>query len=423
MNVSGMIYLEIDSSGRLQHFERVPPQRDEGEDSKSSETANWASLFSAAGLNMADWHAASPQWAPPFYVDSRAAWTGAVRGKPAISERIEAAQYRGQLVYFDIVHPWDTATRDQSYVKSTHEWLSEIILLSLLVLIVAASIYFGRRSAKQNRGDAKGAARIAWFVQLLFLAMWLLRAHHLASPDELDLFLIGLSWSFMLSSLARAIYFALEPFVRRNDPHTLISWSRLIAGQFKDPLVGRDLLIGAAYGILLSVYETCDNLLPLFGKLQPAPNPIAVDTLLGIRPAIGLVLQYTVIFVLYALLIFFLLFLVRLAVKRDWLVALIIAFLGAVTNTGGDYAWVTFVASAGIWLSIYFILRKFGVLALVTGLVVQNILSVYPVTTHLSRWYASGAIAGMVAILALAIYGFRIALAGQPLFGGDFLEK
>lgn len=422
MNVSGMIYLEIDGSGRLLHFERVPPQKDERA-ADFSATANWAALFSAAGLNMAEFHAASPQWVPPYYVDSRAAWTGAVPGKPAISERIEAAQYHGQPVYFDAVHPWDTATRDQPYVQSTHERLSEIILLSLLVLIVAASIYFGRQSAKQNRGDAKGAARIAWFVQLLFMAMWLLRAHHLASPDEVDIFLIGISWSFMLSSLARAIYFALEPFVRRNDPHTLISWSRLIAGQFKDPLVGRDLLIGAAYGVLLSVYETSDNLLPLFGKLPPAPSPIAVDTLLGIRPAIGLVFQYTVIFVLYALLIFFLLFLVRLAVRKDWLAALIIVFLGAVTNTGGDYLWVTFVASAGIWLSIYFILRKFGVLALVTGLVVQNILAVYPVTTHLSRWYASGAIAGMAAILALAIYGFRIALAGQSLFGGEFLEK
>jgi hypothetical protein len=212
--------------------------------------------------------------------------------------------------------------------------------------------------------------------------------------------------------------------VRRNDPHTLISWSRLLGGQLSDPLVGRDLLIGAVYGVLLSLFETSDNfLLPLFGKLAPQPATPAANALLGVREAFGSVLQYTWIFVLYTLMISFLLFLIRLAVRKDWIAAIVIVFLGSVTNTGGDYPFVTFIASAGIWLSIYLILRKFGLLTLVVGLVVQNILVVYPVTSHLSRWYAAPALAGIVAILAIAIYGFRTALAGQPLFSVDALEK
>src|SRR5207245_9045710 len=85
-------------------------------------------------------------------------------------------------------------------------------------------------------------------------------------------------------------------------------------------------------------------------------------------------------------------------------------------NTGGDYFWLTFLASAVIWLSIYLILRRFGLLALVVGLVVQNMLVTFPMTTHLSRWYASGAIAGMLAIIAIALFVLHRALAGQPLF-------
>src|SRR5438034_11632553 len=45
---------------------------------------------------------------------------------------------------------------------------------------------------------------------------------------------------------------------------------------------------------------------------------------------------------------FFILFLLRLVVKKDWIAAIVIVFLGAVTNTGGDYFWSTFLFSAVI---------------------------------------------------------------------------
>ena len=41
------------------------------------------------------------------------------------------------------------------------------------------------------------------------------------------------------------IYIALEPFLRRRWPHRIISWNRLLRGNLRDPLVGRDILIGA----------------------------------------------------------------------------------------------------------------------------------------------------------------------------------
>jgi hypothetical protein len=105
-----------------------------------------------------------------------------------------------------------------------------------------------------------------------------------------------------------------------------------------------------------------------------------------------------------------------------WIAAIVIVFLGAIRNTGGDYFWVTFLLSAIIWLSFYLVLRRFGLLALVVGLVVQNILVVFPMTTHLNRWYASGAIAGMVTIGAIALFAVYNALAGQPLFSTKVLD-
>jgi hypothetical protein len=177
------------------------------------------------------------------------------------------------------------------------------------------------------------------------------------------------------------------------------------------------------YGVLLGAFESVDNvLLPLLGRLPPQPGTPTMESLLGIRQTLGSIFAFTWVFVLYSLGIFFLLFLVRLLVRRDWIAAIVIVFLGAVTNTGGDYVWLTFLAAAIIWLSIYLVLRRFGLLALVVGLVVQNILVTFPMTTHLGRWYASGAIAGMVTIVAITLFAMYNALAGQPLFSIKVLD-
>lgn len=120
--------------------------------------------------------------------------------------------------------------------------------------------------------------------------------------------------------------------------------------------------------------------------------------------------------------VFFILFLLRLVLKKDWIAAIVIVFLGAVSNTGGDYFWSTFLFSVLIWLSIYLVLRRFGLLALVVGLVVQNTLVALPMTTHLSRWYAWGAIAGMVITVGVALFAMYQALAGQPLFSTKALD-
>src|SRR5437016_7253829 len=89
--------------------------------------------------------------------------------------------------------------------------------------------------------------------------MWALQAHHLASLGEFGMIVLALAWAFLISTFARQLYFGLEPFVRRRDPHTLISWARLISGKIRDPLVGRDILIGTAYGVLLGAFESVDR--------------------------------------------------------------------------------------------------------------------------------------------------------------------
>jgi serine/threonine-protein kinase len=422
MDVTGMVLLVVDMQGRLLHLETVPPQHD----APLPQTApvDWSSLFAASGLKESDYRITQPEWTPLAWGDTRAAWLGAVPAHPEIPERIEAAANHGKPIYFDVIYPWTKAGRSVPFTQTPREKISSAVLLVLFISLVVTGVFVMRRNLRLRRSDTRGALRLGTAVVLTFLAMWALAAHHVASIDEFDCILIALSWALLLTSLITVMYLALEPYVRRRDPHTLISWSRLLAGQWRDPLVGRDLLIGAAYGVLLTVFEQSDNfLLPLFGKLPPMPGGLEPGTLLGVRPALGALFFYVLVFLLYSLLVFFFLFLLRLALRRDWIAALVVVLLAAGTNSGGEYPVPTFLFFVVIWSSIVLVLKKFGLLALIVGLVVQNILAVFPTTSHLSRWYSNAGLAGIVLISLAAVYGFYAALAGQPIFTGAALDK
>jgi hypothetical protein len=281
-----------------------------------------------------------------------------------------------------------------------------------------------RRNLQLGRVDGRGASRLGSFVFAVYLAMWALRAHHVASLDEIDVFIIALCWGLLALTLVTRLYLALEPYVRRKEPQALISWSRLMAGKLRDPLVGRDLLVGTLYGVALVLFEVSDNfILPWLGKLPPVPNIGQTESLLGVRAAVGILLAYISVWVPYALGIFFVLFLLRAVLRRDWLAAIAVVILFSLSNFGNEYPVASFIFSAVIWLSILLVLKRFGLLVLVVGLVVQNMLILFPVTTHLSRWYATSALAGLAVIAALAFYGFHTARAGQRIFSGAVLEN
>ena len=63
----------------------------------------------------------------------------------------------------------------------------------------------------------------------------------------------GLAFSLLLAAFVWLIYMALEPYVRRRWPQTLIASSTILSGRLRDSVVGRDVLVGAAVGSFLNV--------------------------------------------------------------------------------------------------------------------------------------------------------------------------
>ncbi len=424
MNMTGMVVVVLDMRGRLLHLEAVPPQRDPP--TKSSVPPAWPGVFSAAGLESAGFRSADSEWMPLAWGDSRAAWTGTLPGRPDLPVRIEAAAYRGKPIYFDIIYPWSTPERSPQNVPTRRQGIVTLVLLTLMLSILMGGILVARWNVRRRRGDHKGAIRLGAFGFVVFLAMWALRAHHLANFQEIFLFLMAASWALLYTFFVVVLYLALEPFVRSREPHILISWSRLLAGNFRDPLVGRDILIGAVYGIGLALVETSDNfILPLLGKLPPAPGLVATDSLMGVHDAIALLLFYIVQWTFYSLAIFFLLFLLQRVLRKTWLAMIVIAAVGTYLGVGSgeEHPWFAATALVILYVSFLLVLKYFGLLPLILGLVVQNALVSFPATTHLSHWYATAALTGLTAIAALSIYGFYTALAGQRLFSGEMFDK
>jgi hypothetical protein len=242
LDVSGMTLVRLNPLGRLTQFIAVPPQVEQP--AGAAPVPDWAPLFSAAGLHPSKWAPAQPTWAPPVYGDWRAAWTGTLAERPAIPMRIEAAAYRGKPVYFELIGPWTRPERMQLHQATAGERAFLVIIIILLLSMLVIGVMLGRRNLRLGRGDRRAASRLAAYVFAAEVVAVSFGAHYVPNLDELSLFFEFLVWGLGFSALSWVLYITLEPYVRRRWPATLVSWSRLLARGFWDPLVGRDVLVG-----------------------------------------------------------------------------------------------------------------------------------------------------------------------------------
>ena len=225
---------------------------------------------------------------------------------------------------------------------------------------------------------------------------------------------------FYFACITWIIYLGLEPYVRRRWPTMLISWSRLLTGRFRDPLLGRDLLIGILIGIVLNLIAV------LFVNINP--NPIALlpinETLLkglsGVRLAAGNLVVLAVWPVFGALMFLFTLFLLRLLARRDWLAVVLFVLV----FVAGFYTrnWQVSVVPILQFGLIAVAMTRYGLVALAVALFAQLALSSFPVTLNFSAWYAGIGLAPIVAVLAVAVFAFYTSLGGQKVFQGSLLE-
>jgi hypothetical protein len=407
----------LDTIGRLINFECVPPEFVAS--TAPAPPPNWEPLFAAAGMDMKSFRPVAPQWTELVEADSRAAWEGKWPDHPDIPLRIEAGAFRGVPVYFKTHSPWDRPTRMQEEQSQTSEKVSNLVELTLFFGVVAFGIILATHNLRASRADRSGAFRLAIGVFCAVSGVTLLFAHNVPTIHELVIFLIAVGWGLIYAALVWLIYIAIEPHVRRRWPHVLISWSRLLAGRFRDPLVGRDLLAGITMGVFLDVLTRVAQLSPQWLRRTPVAPTQALDLIQfdGLRFIFAdFGLNFT-IFVFIAFAFFFMFFLLRLIVRREWLAVLIITLLFAFPPVFSDHPVPNVVAAIFSFSVIFLVLIRFGFLPLVTGMRLHNVLEAFPLTAHLPAWCAEPTIFVFTVLIAVGVFSFYTSLGGKPMFG------
>jgi serine/threonine-protein kinase len=216
----------------------------------------------------------------------------------------------------------------------------------------------------------------------------------------------------------------LEPYVRRRWPATLVSWSRLLAGGFRDPLVGRDVLVGCLFGAFVAAVGNLGWFVPSWLGHPPA-RPLSGPEwhFLGARTIIAGISYGFIIALLTQLSMLFVLFFLRVLLRKQWAAAIAFVLLTTVFFS----SWSQFdPVSLGLNVIIngltVFLLIRFGLLALVATWVFA-LLTNFPLTTQASAWYAGISLAGILLMAAIAFYAFYTSLGGRPVFGGAVLEE
>ncbi len=244
---SGMIHVDVDYQGRLMYLEAIPPEMEE--QPQQSGPADWKLLFTAAGLDPAQFQSAQPVWISLAASDERKAWTGTWPGtsRPL---RVEAAAWHGKPVYFALIGPWTKPPRMVSSESSGASKVADLInvLIALAIMLVAALLAW--RAYAQGKGDCQGATRIAAVVFVVHIALWLCRGHFGANISAFGQFVVALCTSLFWAGMIWLLYMALEPYVRRHWPQAIISWSRLMTGRLRDPAASKsDILRCNTWGL------------------------------------------------------------------------------------------------------------------------------------------------------------------------------
>jgi len=413
--VPGMTRILLDTKGRLVSFEGVPSRVIEASGARTE--FDWPSVFKEAGLDLAAFQTTDPQWTPPQAYDDQRAFSGTYPGVPDIAIRIEAAALRGKLVSFAIVEPWTPPPGE------THGppggIIGPVFTILLFLIMLSGSVWLAIRNVRMGRSDLKNAFRIAVLLFGLRMVIWLFSTHHVASLGEYRLLETAMSYGLAWAITGGLVYLAFEPYLRKVASERVVAWNRLLTGDWRDPLVGRDVLIGAAgYSLTMIVAILLTYFIP---KWQGKPPSIGWDNLaylggIDILPAFlangiswSLFLSFGISF--------FLLFL-ALLLRRKWLgtagVWLLLVLPALAVNSGAPLLEMMdgiFQISMAVLIA-----ARFGVLATLSFFFLSFVGQI-PFAADLTVWYAGNFILVIVIVAGLTVYGFYTSIAGAKLFG------
>ena len=403
LSTAGMTILVVDGSGRLAEFVAVP-QPVQGDNAPRA--IDWNLLFEAAGLDMSTFKPADPQWVPPVFADERRAWEGPLPEHPGQTFRVEAAAMGGRPVSFTLAGPWSRSARASQPVPQSlfGRFVGRVTAMVMPGLMLAAAV-LAWGNIKAGRGDRRGATRAAIVLVMIDIVAWSVGSRHTG--------VIGVDLQRLFGAVGRALfdggmlwltYLGLEPYIRRFSPDSLIGWTRLLNGRWRDQQVASDVLVGVCAGLGMTLLYGVHNLIPpLFGQPEPMPlTPADPQVLLGARFVIGKMLSQIGGAVSAGMLAVCGVIPILLLVKRKWIAQIV---------SSAIFVWVVIanmfppgtpildvaigLGMIGIWTGV---ILHAGLLATVVALSTHFVLLRAPITTELSSWRGTPAVTYLLVV-------------------------
>ena len=385
-----MTVVAVDASGRLGEFHAVPQPLEGG---KAKNELDWAALFSAAQLPMETFTPVTPAIVPVVFADERKAWEGRVPEQPDHVIRVEAAAFEGRPVYFVVSGPWSRSARtpqsatpllQPDHLQHRHDRHARPDVGGRR----ARTPQREARARRSSRRVPRGLVRLPGDAGQLAARRV---AHRGARAGRVGRFFNAVGGALFNAGLLWLTYLGLEPYVRRSSPDSLIGWTRLLSGRFRDSRVALDVLIGVCAGLLMTVLYAAHNWLPpLFGFPEPVPISPNARVLMGMRFVFGGMLAHVVDAISSAMLGMVGLVALRMLLRNWWLAALagLIIYEPVVVQGMFPPGTPRLDLAIGAAITGMFILMiiRFGLLATVATLTTHFILLRAPLTTEFAIW-------------------------------------
>ena len=420
LNIAGMALIVVDGSGRLAEFVAVP---EPVQGDNAPRTMDWNLLFTAAGLDMTTFKAVDPQWVPGVFADDRRAWEGPIPELPGQTFRVEASAMAGRPVSFTMTGPWSRSARAAAPLPQTAfaRFVGSMPALVMPALMLAAAV-LAWGNIRNGRGDRRSATRLGVFYVVLAVAAWVLANQHTGVIDE--------DVGRLFSAIGRAMfdgavlwltYLGIEPYIRRFSPDSLIGWTRLLGGRWRDPQVASDVLLGVSAGLGMTLLYGVHNLIPpLLGQVEPMPlRPADSLVLLGASFNIGRILSQVGGAISAGMLAVAGVVAVLLLVKRKWLAQLVASAIYVWVVISGMFPAGTPVLDVVIGFGIILVwtgvILHGGLLATVVAISTHFILLRAPITLDISSWRGTPGLTYLLIVGCIglgAAYMARYAQAG-----------
>jgi len=402
--VSGMIEAWVNSKGELRTFRAVPPQVDTA---TAAQPPDVQLISRATGLDLSQWQETAPRYTPLYAFDWLKAWKGRHPALP-LDVTVQASAWRGRITEVQVIFPWTEAGRlPSSRERSTgNSWITliEAITSGLVSLF---SVFLAVRNLKAGRGDRRGATRLALTIFVLSALAWLLSAHWIADVRMLGIVAVKAAGWVSAAVLVWFLYLGLEPEVRARWPKAIVTWSRVLAGHWQDPLVAADVLWGALVGLaIVALFVGTNWLTVAHGGLGPAARP---DVAASARLWFGHILQLTADDATeFGLIVIFAIFCLRTVLRKDWAASLAAALLFTAQEgeVWQEHAVLSFAFYLLIFTGLTFVMLRLGLVSTATACFYADVLLGTPGAQTLAKPYEWTVVAYPALMLAIVFWAF-----------------